>query len=249
MNNRQTFSISSDQYARYRPLYPSELFKYLAGLVEHPGVAWDCATGSGQAAVLCAEYFQQVFASDISAAQIQQAYPHPSVVYCVSTAEAPAFKSHSFDLIMVAQALHWFKLDVFYAEVHRLLKPHGILAFWGYGFFSIDPRLDELLDECLLNIISPYWSKENRILQSGYRRVPLPFEEIKPTPSFELSLQWNLPQMLGYLSTWSAVKRHQVETKIDLLADLRSRMLPFWPEDEIKTIKMPLYLRAGKNAT
>ncbi len=249
MNNRQTFSVSSDQYARYRPLYPPALFQYLAELLENPVVAWDCATGSGQAAVLCAEYFQQVIASDISAAQVQQAYAHPSAFYCVTAAEMPAFKSHSFDLVMVAQALHWFNLDVFYAEVRRLLKPQGILAFWGYGFFNIDLHLDGLLDEYLLKIIEPYWSKENRILQSGYRRVPFPFEEITPTPSFELSLQWDLPRMLGYLSTWSALKRHQAETKTDLLSDLHNRLLPFWQEDEIKTLTMPLYLRVGKNIT
>ena len=39
----------------------------------------------------------------------------------------------SVDLVLVAQAAHWFDLPAFYAEVARVLRPGGVLAVWSSG--------------------------------------------------------------------------------------------------------------------
>lgn len=44
------FSAVARAYARYRPSYPAELFAALARAAPGRRAAWDCATGTGQAA-------------------------------------------------------------------------------------------------------------------------------------------------------------------------------------------------------
>ena len=52
MNKDQnTFAVASDSYAIARPQYPADLFRWIAGQCENVEMAWDCATGNGQAAV------------------------------------------------------------------------------------------------------------------------------------------------------------------------------------------------------
>jgi ubiquinone/menaquinone biosynthesis C-methylase UbiE len=49
----------------------------------------------------------------------------------VAAAEKSGINSDRIDIITVAQALHWFALDLFYAEAKRVLKPQGVLAVLG----------------------------------------------------------------------------------------------------------------------
>ncbi|NER83157.1 MAG: hypothetical protein F6K42_27110 [Leptolyngbya sp. SIO1D8] len=73
------FSLQATDYATYRPRYPAALFTWLAQQCEHHDLAWDCATGNGQAAIALASHFQQVIATDGSADQLHQAPNHPKV--------------------------------------------------------------------------------------------------------------------------------------------------------------------------
>ena len=127
------FSTQSRDYARYRPVYPAQLYDYLASLTLHLDRAWDTGTGNGQAATGLARHYRSVIASDPSERQIALATPHDHVTYHVATAEHSALEDQSIDLIAVAQAVHWFDLDRFHAEVKRALKPAGLLAVWCYN--------------------------------------------------------------------------------------------------------------------
>lgn len=133
MSTRDYFSAQAAHYATYRPAYPASLFARLAVLAPDRSLAWDCATGSGQAAVSLADQFAHVIATDMSAAQIQHAVLHPRVEYRVANAEASGLASASISLVNVAQALHWLNLDAFYAEVRRVLVPNGVLSVSSYG--------------------------------------------------------------------------------------------------------------------
>ena len=82
------YSPFAAQYAQSRPGYPAELFSDLAALVPGRDLAWDGATGNGQAAVAVAEHFDRVIATDASAEQIRHAHRHPRVEYRVATSEA-----------------------------------------------------------------------------------------------------------------------------------------------------------------
>jgi ubiquinone/menaquinone biosynthesis C-methylase UbiE len=50
--------------------------------------------------------------------------------YRVATADAAPIENSSVDLATVAQALHWFQLPRFYAEVARVARPQGVVAVW-----------------------------------------------------------------------------------------------------------------------
>ena len=247
VNNAQTFSQDSDQYARSRPQYPDELFSYLSGLCEGHDRAWDCATGNGQAAVSCAKYFSHVEATDVSAEQIQHGIQHSRVRYGVSPAEQTTFVDNSFDLIMVATAVHWFDQPKFFREVERVLRPNGVLAVWGYAFFKVEPQVDDIIEKYLLAPIEPYWAEGNRQVMAGYPDLILPFEEIPNPRTFSITVQWNLEQFISYTRTWSAVKRCMVQTGNDPVQELESRITAIWPKGGIiKTIHMPLSFKAAR---
>jgi ubiquinone/menaquinone biosynthesis C-methylase UbiE len=247
MNNVQTFSSGSEQYAKHRPQYPAELFSYLSELAHSHDRAWDCATGNGQSAVSCAKYFSRVEATDLSAEQIQHGIARPNVKYSVCPAEHTPFMDNSFDLITVATAIHWFDQEKFFQEVKRVLKPQGILAIWGYSFLGIEPAIDEMTNKVLLKPIRPFWAEGNRQVMNGYPNLTLPFDEIRNPPTFTIQIEWTLQQFLAYVRTWSAVKRYMTELGNDPVSELESQLKTIWSEpDQTKTVHMPLVFKASR---
>ncbi|KAF0099095.1 MAG: hypothetical protein FD187_2997 [bacterium] len=240
------FSTRSSGYAAFRPGYPAELFTYLARLTPRQDLAWDCATGSGQAARGLAEHYTRVWATDASAAQIDAAAPHAGVEFRVAPAQASGLPDRSADLVTVAQAAHWFHLPAFYAEVRRVLKPGGLLAIWCYERLATEPALDAIVEEFYGGLLGPYWPPERRLVESGYRDLDFPFAEV-PAPAIPMTANWTLDQLLGYFSTWSAVKAYQRATGEDPLPVLRERLASAWISlDQAKTIKWPLSVRLGR---
>ncbi|MFL6547968.1 MAG: class I SAM-dependent methyltransferase [Povalibacter sp.] len=246
MSFKDHFSGHAALYARYRPDYPPELYEYLATLTPRHERALDCATGSGQAAVGLAKYFDRVVGTDGSVSQLQHALAHSHVSYVANMAEAPAFKPATFDLIVAAQAAHWFDHERFYAGARHILRPEGALAIWTYGLALVTPAIDAIILDFYENIVGGYWPIERRHVESGYRSLPFPFTEMS-APSFELRLQWDLESLLGYLATWSAVQRYIKARGTDPLPALRQRLLAHWstPEDP-RLIVWPLHLRVGR---
>jgi SAM-dependent methyltransferase len=248
MNNPQTFCSESDRYALYRPHYPDDLFAFLSSLCSEHEKAWDCATGNGQAAIASAGYFSSVEATDISPEQIRNSLPHPRVQYSVSAAEKTQFQDSIFDLITVAQAVHWFDLPLFSEEVHRVMKPEGVLAIMGYYFPIVDPKIDRIISSEFYERIDPFWASGNRLLMNGYREITFPFPEIPIPHRFQINVEWDLPRLLAYFSTWSAVKRYSTERGLDPLGNLREALSGAWEEpEEPRKITMPVLLKAWRN--
>ncbi len=240
------FSTRSSRYAAFRPRYPAELFTYLASLTPRHDLAWDCATGSGQAARGLAEHYTRVSATDASAAQIEAAAPHAGVEFRVAPAQASGLPDRSADLITVAQAAHWFDLPAFYAEVRRVLKPGGLLAIWCYERLAVAPALDAIVEDFYAGLLGPYWPPERRLVESGYRDLDFPFAELT-APAMPMTASWTLDQLLGYFSTWSAVKAYQRATGEDPLPAPRARLASAWISlAQAKTIKWPLSVRLGR---
>lgn len=240
------FSSASDRYAAYRPDYPAALFAWLASLCTERGTAWDCATGSGQAALGLATHFRQVVATDASAEQIRHAEPHPAIDYRVAPAEASGLGDHSVDIVSVAQAAHWFDLPRFYAEVTRVLKPGGMLALWGYGRMVLPGDMDVPFRHFYSDTVGPYWPPERALIDDAYRSLDFPFAEID-APAFHIEVDWSLPRLIAYLSTWSAVKRYQAAHGQDPLPALMAELMPMWGDaDTAKKLQWPLFIRAGQ---
>ena len=238
------FSDGSKNYEIYRPRYPAQLFEYIAGLCRHTHTAWDCATGSGQAALSLTPWFQHVYATDASAAQIAAANTHSQIIYSIATAEQSGLADHSIDLITVAQALHWFDIDAFVDEVSRVAGDGAILAVWTYNRLYLDADIDAIIQHLYADLLGDFWPFERRFVESGYADLQLPFTELE-TPEFELQTSWNLRDLLGYLNTWSAVKLYQREHKRNPVADLHDQFIQHWPEPtQLRSVRWPLTVRA-----
>jgi ubiquinone/menaquinone biosynthesis C-methylase UbiE len=187
---KDRFSEVAKQYAQYRPQYPAALFDFLLQHVNKKQLAWDVATGNGQVAATLADSFKMVYATDISAQQLQYAIAKSNIQYTEQPAEKTIFANQSFDLITVAQAIHWFRFNDFYKEVKRTLKPGGIIAVWGYGLIETSGFLNEFLKHFYASM-KGYWDAERKHIDDHYANIPFPFKEIK-TPSFAIEVNWDL---------------------------------------------------------
>lgn len=241
------FSASAARYASYRPGYPPALFEWLASIVPDRDRAWDCGTGSGQAAGPLSVHFAHVVATDPSASQLEHAARHPRVTYAVMPAERSALASDSVSLVTVAQALHWFDQPAFYAEARRVLVARGVLAVWSYGLLTLrDSRLDEIAHRFHRETVGPYWPPERRLVDEGYRAIELPFERID-APPFAMTVDWTLEHFAGYLSTWSAVQRARAATGTDPVPGVVALLRSWWgPAEHTRRVEWPLTLRIGR---
>jgi len=208
---KDNFSTNSDLYLQYRPDYPEDFFGYLKAIRPDAENVWDCGTGNGQVAQRIARLYKNIFASDMSQSQLDNAIRLNNIYYSVQPAEKTSFPSDFFDLIVVAQAVHWFDFDKFYLEVNRTAKPNALLVIMGYGRLKISDEVDTVIDNFYLNIIGSHWDKERKYIDENYQTIPFPFEEL-PVPEFKNVYEWTFDHLIGYLGTWSAVK-HYIKDK------------------------------------
>ena len=241
------FSQLSARYAEYRPRYPEGLFDAIAAASPRRRRLWDCATGSGQAAAPLAGRFDTVVASDASRQQLHSATPHPRIRYLAARAESAPVRERWADVVTVAQALHWLDLPEFYAEVRRVLVPRGLFVAWTYGVQRMgDDAMETVLEDFYDRVVGPYWAPERRLVETGYRTLDFPFDEV-PLASPPMTGHWALGQLLGYVSTWSAVAKCRNVTGVDPMLELQARLEPLWGEPERQRhIEWPITVRAGR---
>ena len=242
---KDNFSKQSDLYSRFRPGYPKKLFDFLLPLVPDKKNAWDCGTGNGQVAVSLSRYFDKVYATDLSAAQINNAEKKKNILYSVENGEETLLQDNKFDLITVAQAIHWFEFKKFYKQVNRTLKPGGILAVIGYDVFRINKEIDLLIDKFYRETTGPYWDKERKYIEEHYTTIPFPFKEIN-APGFSMNYSWQFDQVIGYLNTWSAVQhyvRRNNENPVDKFSVELKRV---WGNVLKRKVSFPVFMRTGR---
>lgn len=234
-----SFGRQAAAYAARRPTYPDALWDWLAG--ERRELAVDVATGGGQAAVALSERFERVIATDMSAELVATVPARPNLRTLVQRAEDLDIGEPA-DLVVVAQALHWFAGPAFFERVRATLRPGGRFAAFGYCWFYVDPELDPLLHAALITPTLPHWSPRNQLLFDDYRTIDVPMREID-APPFAIEVSWTAGELLAYVGTWSAVARLR-ELGHDLVAEATPVIRERWPLDERRTVRMPLAFRA-----
>lgn len=241
------FGDVAADYALFRPIYPSALFEMLAGLAPGRRLAWDCATGSGQAACGLAAHFDRVVASDASAAQLVNARPRRAVLYLRARAEAAPLAAASMDLVTVAQALHWFDIPAFWREARRVLVRDGVIAAWCYSLCRVAPDIDRVVDHFYAHTVGPFWTPQRALVDTGYRTVPFPFAEFD-VPAPDMTAELTLPAFFGYIGTWSATEAYRVARREDPLVPLCEALAPLWGggDDHPRLVRWPLHLRVGR---
>jgi len=243
---KDLFSKQSDLYARYRPTYPKKLYDYIVSFVKEKNIAWDCATGNGQAAVILSDYFKKVIATDISAAQIDKAIKKDNIEYGVCAAESTPFAENTFDLVTVAQAYHWIKWYEFKKEVTRVCKHDAVIAVWVYyNHTTGDKKVDNAIHDFYKNVTGSYWDYERKFVEEMYSTVDFNYE-LLPVKNFETILEWQREDMIGYISSWSAIQKYIKVNGNSPVPAIEEEIKKIWPEDEMKKVVFPIYLKLGR---
>ncbi|KAJ3695036.1 hypothetical protein LUZ60_000413 [Juncus effusus] len=235
------YDNEAEQYAKRRPTYPKEWFSMLSSLTPEHHRVWDAGTGSGQAALTIAEFYDEVIATDVCESLIEQAVKHPKIRYfhtpiSISEEEMVAMLGgdNSVDLIISATAVHWFDLDFFYSVANRVLKkPNGIISLWSYYY---DVKNFEYITDEIKTLVLPYMDKRTLYPMHGYKTLPFPFQTLKLKPDesgsatcpdgsgsdscpieLEMEVEMNLSEYLGTIRTGSAFIKAK-EKGVDLLS-------------------------------
>ncbi|ATE73312.1 class I SAM-dependent methyltransferase [Lysobacter capsici] len=248
------FSAIAGAYAAARPEYPDALFDVIAAHVPADATVWEPGCGSGQATRGLAARFARVHASDPSVKQLEQHWAHEAslrgegrVNLSVAPGERTDLADGSVQLIAVAQALHWFERERFFAECERVLAPGGVLAVWAYGDFLPPPGMEVAVADFRARI-DEFWQRENDEIRAGYPDYQWPFEAV-PAPPLWLTAQWRLGRFLGYLNSLSATDRCRAATGDDPVALNRPALSQAWGmAEDMRTIEWPLMLHLRRKA-
>ncbi len=240
---RDHFSHDSAGYAAHRPTYPEQLAEWLARESPARTLAWEAGCGSGQLSPLLAGRFERVLATDASAQQIAAASAHPRVEYRVAPAEASALPDRCADLVVAAQAAHWFELERFYAEARRVARPGALLALVSYGKTRIAPDLDPLIDEFHDHTLAGHWPPERAHVVDGYARLSFPFERLA-VPELAIEREWGIEELLAYVRTWSGVVALLRAGKAAELERFEVRLRALWGARRL--VRWPLTLLAAR---
>ena len=239
------FSAVSGQYAASRPEYPDALFAWIGSIAPGNALVWEAGCGSGQASRGLAPHFAQVFATDPSLAQIEQASAPANVRFAVEPGEQCSLPAASADAVCVAQALHWFAREAFFAETARVLRPGGVLVAWGYGDVVVPDALAET-NHALQADIRVDWPSERALVDAAYSGFQWPFERID-APAFAMTARWPLPRLLGYFASYSASRRYRERTGHDPVAAHRSAFEAACPDREAPLeLRWPLFIHARR---
>lgn len=186
-----------------------------------------------------APHFSEMIGTDPSGGMIQQARSSTSgtefanVRFEESPAESISFlQDASVDMVVAAQAAHWFDYPRLFPEMKRVLRKEGTLAFWGYGdhVFVDFPRATEALKHYAYGdndmLLGPYWSQPGRsITENKLRNIEPPLNDwedlqrIEYEPGVEgprsgtgtmfLNKKLKLGDCMSYIRTWSSVHAWQ----------------------------------------
>jgi len=239
------FSGVAESYQAFRPQYPGALFEWLAEVAPARERAVDLGCGTGQASVALAGHFSEVVGLDPSAEQIARATPHPRVSYRVAPAEETGLPGGSADLVIAAQAFHWFDPERLHPELQRIGRRRSVFAAFTYDLCRVAKAIDAAVDHLYREVLGSYWPPERVHVDAAYRTLPFPWPELE-APALRIEESWTLDRFLGYLGTWSAVSAYRKKTGEDPLAVAADLRAAWGPPEAPRRVTWKLTVRAGR---
>jgi SAM-dependent methyltransferase len=240
------FSQVAKTYAAYRPHYPAALIELLAAGCSEPGLAWDAGCGNGQLSVALAARFEQVIATEPAQAQLDAAERHPNVEYRCEPAEHSTLGAGSVDLVVAAQAAHWFDWPAYVAEVARVAKPGALVALVSYGNVDLDPPASGVITHFYREVVARYWPEGRAHVENGYRDLTWPWPTVA-APAIAMTASWTREQLLGYVASWSASAKLVATEGQAAFDKLHAELAAVWPSpSEHHEIRWPLTLRLAR---
>lgn len=242
---RNWFAHGGASYARFRPHYPPALIAWLAALPAARRLAVDVGCGNGQLTAALAGKFDLVVGVDPSPGQLAQARFGAGLRYACATAEQLPLAAASADLVVVAQAAHWFDLPRFYAEVRRVARSGASLALVSYGVLRLPNDLMPCFGHFYDELIRPWWPPQRQLVDDGYRGLPFPFRELQ-APRMQITQHWRAQDFVGYVATWSAVRRLHEAGQARVLTRFAEEIAALWGDGRVlRPVSWPLNLRVG----
>ncbi|KAK0204216.1 S-adenosyl-L-methionine-dependent methyltransferase [Desarmillaria ectypa] len=239
---KETFNASV--YAASRPTYPKALFDYIfayheSGALSHQQLAssprykprWDLAVdlgcGTGQATIELTP-FKKVIGVEPGEKMLEAARKYLNerigdsdgsrFEFVNTRAEDLSFLAPStVDLVIAAEAAHWFDYSKLWPELDRVLRPNGTVAFWVYSEFRLPayPSLTPLITDYAQGTdpttsLGPHWQRPGRsILENHLLDVPEPSwgktDRVFFTGSYYPDLPSPLPVILRSKTTWGGL--------------------------------------------
>lgn len=192
--------------------------------------------------------------------QLKYAVQRPNITYSLTSpilakeelGRVVGFEG-SVDLVIIAEALHWFDHKTFYENVkHVLRNPGGIIAAWVYRprpktFAPVDKVLDDFFET-----IQHHWAPQVQFVEEEYRNLPFPFSPaVKDGKSFgssefEVTMDANLEEYIANVRTWSAVQTAIDQGEDPLDERQRKLFADAWgPPETVRRMRWPLHVLIG----
>jgi len=130
--------------------------------------------------------------------------------------------------------------------VRRIAAPSAVVALATYGVLELEPEVAPVFQRFYRDVIGPFWPPERALVDSGYSTIDFPFSELA-APRMAIRQTWNLPELLGYVSTWSAVRAAVDAGRQDLLTSFADDIGVAWGDAGARrSVSWPIALRIGR---
>ncbi len=234
------WGFTSKQYAKYRDIYPQELYNRLRELgVAADGTSWlDIGTGTGILPQNLYNPNAEITGVDISEEQIyyaklKAAENGRNINYIVSPAESTGLPSNSFDCITAAQCFWYFDRETMKAEIKRLLKPHGKLIK-----IYMDWCEDDKIASESIGLVKKYNEEWND--GSGFANINDDLFDGRVTESFYCDIPFTRDSWHGRMCACRGTLASMNKEQFEKWSEAHLKMLSDYPESF--TVKHKVYI-------
>lgn len=235
------FGLTSEQYAKYRDIYPDVLYKRLKELgVAADGTAWlDLGTGTGVLPQNMYNTNAEIYGEDIAKEQIEYAKKKAAengwnINYIVSPAESTNLPDNKFNAITAAQCFGYFDRDKMQLEIKRMLKPGGVFIKVFLEFCYDDKICSKSID--LIKQFNPDWTPE----KNSYQDV---FDDIfdgRVTEEYDCDIPFTRESWHGRMCACRGTLASMDKSTFEKWSETHKKMLSELPESF--TVKHKLYI-------
>lgn len=242
IDNGQSFDFgkTSVDYAKYRDIYPKELYDRLFSLgVGKANSVWlDLGTGTGVIPRGLADYGASIIGVDISNEQIEQAKKlsddFKNIEYMACPVEDIEFEENTFDVITACQCFWYFDPKIIVDKIKHMIKPNGMFLKIYMSYLKDDPIAKE--SNLLVKKLNSNWaggSPSVKDLTTHYFDNP-------QMDSFIVDLPFTRESWHGRIKTCRGVLASMDTETFEQFEDAHLKMLEELPEQF--TIKHKVFL-------
>lgn len=233
IDNGQAFDFgkTSKEYAKYRDIYPKELYDRLYGLgVGKKGTDWlDLGTGTGVIPRGLAEYGANIVAADIADNQIQEAkrlsVGFDNITYRVCPVEELDYEENCFDVITACQCFWYFDPEIIVPKIRSMLRPGGMFLKIYMSYLKDDPVASQ--SNQLVRKLNPNWGGASASLKD----LTTHFFEHPHMDSFFVDIPFTREKWHGRMKSCRGVLASMDENTFARFEEEHGRMLEQLPDE------------------